>query len=156
MVIISNLIQVQKPGGQVHANPPGRDVHFEAYRRDEGDEDLAAVPVDDEEVSLPHGEKPPDGPDPGPVLGDDLAPDDLEIVKAPLAGRGERFLGGVEVATGQCVGGGQGIDAPELQNGGVAVERQGFDPERLLPPPPVSVNGRKKKGPGPRPDTASA
>lgn len=155
-MIISNLIQVQKAVGKVHPDPPAGRVHFEADGLHEGDEDLPAVTVDDQQVPRPRREKPPDGPDGAPVAGDDLAPDDLEVVEAPLAGRGEILLGDVEVAPGQRVGPVERCDAPEPQDGGIPVEGQRFDLERLSTPPPVNEYPRKKKGPGTPPGTASA
>jgi hypothetical protein len=116
-VIISNIIQVQKTVGKVHPNPLRRGVHLEAEGFDEGNEDLAASAVDDQEVPVPDREQAFHGPDRSPVLRDDLTPDDLEVVKASLRGRGQGFLRDVNVQPGEAVGCGQGVDTPKLQEG---------------------------------------
>jgi hypothetical protein len=146
-VIISNIIQVQKPVGQFHQDPLRRDIHFEAERFNERDEDLAASAVDDKEVPVPDRQEALDGPDRSPVLRDDVTADNLEVVIAPVLGRGESFLRNVDVQSGEAVGSGQGLDAPKLQEGGIAVEPQGFDVVRLVGPSFIDIYLRKKKDP---------
>jgi hypothetical protein len=147
IVIISNIIQVQKPVGKIHPDPLRRGVHFEAKGLHKRDEDLAASAVDDEEVPVPDRQQSLDGPDQSAVLRDDFAADELEVVIVPVLGRGQGFLRNVDVQTGETVGPGQGVDAPKLQKGGIPVESQGFDVIRLVGPSFIDVYLRKKKDP---------
>jgi hypothetical protein len=147
IVIISNIIQVQKPVGKVHPDPLRRGIHLEAEGFHERDEDLTAILVDDQEIPAPDREQALDGPDRPAVLRDDLAPDDLEVVIASPPGRGEGLFRHVEIEAGKVVGPGKGIDAPKLQEGGIPVESQRFDVVRLVSPSLLNVYSRKKKDP---------
>jgi hypothetical protein len=146
-VIISNIIQVQKTVGEIHPDPLRRGVHLEAEGFYEGDEDLAASPVDNQKVPVPDRKQAFHGPDRSPVLRKNLAPDDLEVVKAPLPGRGQGFLRDINVQPGEAVGCGQRVDAPKLQKGGIPVDPQGIDLVRLEGPSFIDVYIRKKKDP---------
>jgi hypothetical protein len=143
IVIISNLIQVQKAVGRVDDDDaclsvdPGHDPFRER------DVDLPLSPLHDQEGRAAGLEDPGDLADLGPVRGDDPAAEELEVVEAVRLEPSESARPHEHFAAGQGVRRGQRIDPLELQEGGVPVPPERFDGPRLEPAVPLDIDRRQ-------------
>ena len=147
IVIISNLIQLQKAVREIDPDLLFGRIHAEDHGLHEGDEDFLPVPVRHEQVPVAHREDAGHTPDDLPVLRQERAPDDLEVVKTPLFRRAQGLLGDIYVRPGEGVRLRQGVDARELQERGIPVEPQRFDRVLFEFLSPLKKDCRKKKDP---------
>lgn len=105
MVIISNLIQVQKPVGRVDLDQPGARVDPAADVRVAGDEDFRPFPGPDDEEVAPAGRLDVFDPaDLGPVQGHHPATYEILLVEGVLGQGPELVLGDENLRPGQGPG----------------------------------------------------
>ncbi len=116
IVIISNLIQVQKPVRGVDLDQPGARVDPAADASAAGDQDFRALSrPDDEEVASAGRLDVLDPADLGPVEGHHPAADQLVLVERILRQGLELFIGDQDVRAGQGLGPGDIVDPLELE-----------------------------------------
>jgi len=143
MVIISNLIQVQKPVRRIDDDDPRPQIDPAAYLPAEGNEDLSpGLRPDDQEIAPPRRQDVRHRADIPAGLGHDPAPQKLIVIERVLGQGREVFLGNEQLGPGQGPGPADVVDSPQLEEIEFLEGPQGLD----LVPDGVALSLQKYPG----------
>jgi hypothetical protein len=154
MVIISNLIQVQKTLGGVDPDASSRRVDLIADLPGQGDKDLLLTMADDQQAALAYGDHGLDLTQVSAVAGQHSAAEELAGIVRAFFRRPETIGGDIQLLAGQSFSLNLTVDALDFEDVAVPPGPEGFDRKFLdfLPPPHLDGSNGSQAHSGIKPD----